>query len=69
MMTKAQIEKIAATCGIEVSYAEPGKGGFIIDSSNVKFESLTDIVMDYFGMSNGNRRKYSILDETVFLAA
>lgn len=29
MMTREQIERIAANCGVEVSYAEAGKGGFM----------------------------------------
>lgn len=47
MMTREQIERIAANCGVVVSYAETGKGGFIVDSTNIKYESLTDIVMDF----------------------
>ena len=34
MMTREQIERIAEKCGVEVSYTEPGKGGFIIDSND-----------------------------------
>lgn len=69
MMTREQIERIAADCGVVVSYVEAGKGGFIVDSTNIKYESLTDIVMDYFDTSNGNRKRYSIFDENMFLAA
>lgn len=69
MITREQIERIAANCGVEVSYVEAGKGGFIIDVTNIKYESLTDIVMEYFGASNGNRKKYSIFDENMFFAA
>ena len=69
MMTREQIERIAANCGVVVSYVEAGKGGFIVDSTNIKYESLTDIVMDFFGTSNVNRKKYSIFDENMFLAA
>lgn len=69
MMTREQIERIAANCGVVVSYVEAGKGGFIVDSTNIKYESLTDIVMDSFDTSNGNRKKYSIFDENMFLAA
>ncbi len=32
MITKEQIERIASNCDVEVSYTEPGKGGFIVDS-------------------------------------
>lgn len=69
MMTREQIERIAADCGVEVSYTEAGKGGFIIDSSNIVYESLNDIFAGFFGMSNGNRKKYFIDDETVLFAA
>ena len=31
MMTREQIERIAESCGVEVSYTEVGKGGFIVD--------------------------------------
>lgn len=40
MITMEQIEKIAEKCGVVVSYAEKGKGGFIIDSTKSKYESL-----------------------------
>lgn len=46
--TKERIEKIATRYGIEVSQVEQGKGGFIIDSSKEKHESVTDIVIDFF---------------------
>ena len=45
---KERIEKIATRYGIEVSQVEQGKGGFIIDSSKEKHESVTDIVIDSF---------------------
>lgn len=48
MMTREQIERIAANCGVEVSYTEPGKGGFIIDSSKTIYESVNDIFMRSF---------------------
>lgn len=69
MMTREQIERIAKNCGVEVSYAEPGKGGFIIDSSNIKYKSLTDIILDNFISSYKNEKKFSIYDENVFFAA
>lgn len=47
-MTREQIEKIATDCGVEVSYTEQGKGGFIIDSSKEKHESVTDVVINFF---------------------
>ena len=42
MMTREQIERIAANCGVVVSYVETGKGGFIVDSTNIKvvFDSV-----------------------------
>lgn len=69
MMTREQIERIAKNCGVMVSYAGEGNGGFIIDSTNIKYESLTDIVLDYFSTSSLNKKKYPIFDENMFLAA
>jgi len=68
-MTREQIEEIAANYGVEVYYAEAGKGGFIIDSSNVIYESLSNIVMEYFDVPNGNKKMYFVDDENIFLAA
>lgn len=67
-MTREQIERIAENCGVEVSYTEPGKGGFILDSSKVVYESVNDIFMAFFGMPESGRRIYSI-DESVLFAA
>lgn len=49
MMTREQIERIAEKCGIEVSYTELGKGGFIIDPSKEIYKSVNDIFMNNFG--------------------
>ena len=68
MMTRVQVERIAASCGVEVSYTEPGKGGFIVDSSKVAYESVSDIFMGIFGKPESGRRIYSI-DESVLFAA
>lgn len=68
MMTREQIERIAAKCGVGVSYTEPGKGGFIIDSSKTIYESVNDIFMGFFGIPETNRKTYSI-DEAVLFAA
>lgn len=46
MMTREQIERIATNCGVIVSYQKEGNGGFIIDNTNIKYESLADVVMD-----------------------
>lgn len=67
-MTREQIERIAANCGVEVSYTEPGKGGFIVDSSKVAYESVNDIFMAFFGTQESSRRTYSI-DESALFAA
>ena len=69
MITREQIEKIAAQCGVKVSYVEKGKGGFIIDSTNVKYNSVTENIMEQFGVQNKNKQKYSISDENIFFAA
>lgn len=68
MMTKEQIERIAANCGVEVSYTTPGNGGFIVDSSEVAYKSVSDIFIGLFGISESVRRIYSI-DESVLWAA
>lgn len=68
MMTREQIERIAANCGVEVSYTEQGQGGFIVDSSKVAYESVNDILMGFFGMTESCRRIYPI-DESALLAA
>lgn len=69
MMTREQIERIAEECGVEVSYTEPGKGGFIIDSSEVIYKSVNDIFMKHFGTPYYNQKTYIIDDEIAFLAA
>lgn len=69
MMTREQIERIAGKCGVEVSYTEPGKGGFIIDSSEVVYKSVNDIFMKHFGTPYYNQKTYIIDDEIAFLAA
>ena len=37
MMTREQIERIAEKCGVQVSYTELGRGGFIIDYSEIVY--------------------------------
>lgn len=49
MMTREQIERIAEKCGVEVSYTEPGKGGFIIDSN--------DFLIKYFDTPYCNQKR------------
>ena len=48
MMTREQIERIAEKCGVQVSYTESGRGGFIIDSSGSVYKSVNDIFMKNF---------------------
>ena len=55
-------------CIRDRSYTEPGKGGFIVDSSKVAYESVNDIFMEFFGIPESSRRIYSI-DESALLAA
>lgn len=43
-LSKEQVERIAANCGVEVSYAEARKGGFIIDSSGKIHESVNNML-------------------------
>ena len=68
MMTREQIERIAENCGVKVSYTEPGKGGFIVDSSKVAYESVNDIFMEFFGITDSSRRVYSIEESALFAA-
>lgn len=67
-MTREQIERIAESCGVKVSYTEPGKGGFIVDSSKVAYESVNDIFMEFFGIPESSRRVYSIEESALFAA-
>ena len=46
LMTKEQIEKIAKKCGVEVSYTEHGKGGFILDSSEAICEPVNGMLKE-----------------------
>ncbi|MFR7913726.1 hypothetical protein [Eubacterium ramulus] len=45
MITREQLERIANNCGVKVSYSKPGDGGFIIESSGIKYKSMTDEFM------------------------
>lgn len=68
MMTREQIESIAKNCGVDVSYTEDGKGGFIIDSSNEVYKSVTNIFKEFFGLLDRDSKVYGV-DESVLLAA
>lgn len=69
MMTREQIERIAGKCGVEVSYTESGKGGFIVNSSGIVYKSVNDIFMENFSNPSYNQKTYLIDDEMAFLAA
>ena len=69
MMTREQIERIAEKCGVQVSYTESGRGGFIIDSSGSVYKSVNDIFMKNFSNPSYNQETYLIDDEIAFLAA
>lgn len=49
LLTREQIEKIAKNCGVEVSYTEPGKGGFILDSSKIIYKSVNGMLKELDG--------------------
>lgn len=51
-MIKEQIERIAKNCGVKISYMEEGKGGFIVDSSGIVYDSCNDIFMELFNEHN-----------------
>ena len=69
MKTREQIERIAEKCGVQVSYTESGRGGFIIDSSGSVYKSVNDIFMKNFSNPSYNQKTYLIDDEIAFLAA
>ena len=69
MMTREQIERIAEKCGVQVSYTESGRGGFIIDSSGSVYKSVNDIFMKNVSDPSYNQKTYLIDDEIAFLAA
>lgn len=69
MMTREQIERIAEKCGVQVSYTESGRGGFIIDSSGSVYKSVNDIFIKNFSNPSYNQKTYLIDDEIAFLAA
>ncbi len=69
MMTREQIERIAEKCGVQVSYTESGRGGFIIDSSGSVYKSVNDIFMKNFSNPSYNQKTYLIDDGIAFLAA
>ncbi len=69
MMTREQIERIAEKCGVQVSYTESGRGGFIIDSSGSVYKSVNDIFMKNFSNPSYNQKTYLSDDEIAFLAA
>lgn len=69
MMTREQIERIAEKCGVQISYTESGRGGFIIDSSGSVYKSVNDIFMKNFSNPSYNQKTYLIDDEIAFLAA
>lgn len=55
MITREQLERIANNCDVKVSYSKPGDGGFIIDSSGIKYKSMTDEFMNGYRL-NGKRK-------------
>lgn len=51
MMAREQIERIAANCGVEVSYTKHGKGGFIFELFKTTYKSVNDIFVGSFDTS------------------
>ena len=56
MITREQLERIANNCGVKVSYSKPGDGGFIVDSSGIKYKSMTDEFMKGYRLNE--KRKF-----------
>ena len=69
MITREQLERIANNCGVKVSYSKPGDGGFIIDSSGIKYKSMTDEFMSNFDHTNDLQNGYNVNDESINYAA
>ena len=69
MMTQEQIEKIAESCGVIVSYGDAGRGGFIVDETKTVYKSLNDLFMESFIIESRSRKMYYPFDENTFLAA
>lgn len=49
-INRAQLETIAKRYGIEVSYVEKGKGGFIVDESNIIHTSVVEDIIKEFNV-------------------
>jgi hypothetical protein len=43
MMKKTYLEMIAERYNVKVSYTKPGKGGFILDSSDKIYKRIEDV--------------------------
>ncbi len=71
MITNEQIELIAKSYGIGVSYREPGNGGFVLDESGVVYKSITDDIRDIFRFSKKDCKLKSeyLMDEALSFAA
>ncbi len=50
-INRFQLESIAKRYGIEVSYAEKGKGGFIVDDSNIIHKSVVEDLIKEFNLA------------------
>lgn len=49
-INRSQLETIAKRYGIEVNYVEKGKGGFIVDESNVIHKSVVEDIIKEFNI-------------------
>lgn len=47
-INRTQLETIAKRYGIEVRYVEKGKGGFIVDESNMIHKSVVEDIIKEF---------------------
>ena len=71
-VTREQIEMIAKRYGIEVSYVEPGKGGFIVDCTNEVYPSMVNVIKEMFTIKlagNETKRSEYVLSNENLLAA
>lgn len=68
-INRNQLELIANRYGIEVSYVEKGKGGFIVDESNVIRKSVVeDIIKEFNDNLIIGELSFEVSEESLFAA-
>ncbi|GEM_PF-1724383 len=68
-INRNQLESISNRYGIEVSYVEKGKGGFIVDESNVIHKSVVeDIIKEFNDNLIIGELSFAVSEESLFAA-